>query len=229
MYTYTAVVDHAPSEVYEYMFAHGLAGATPLETMHRVLDDLRSDFRHSNTADDFRNTAHSLHEALTTYVVEYDVERRVSRAGCHSMTRIIVGMLRSVNIPGVHTTDGTWFPIGHASATWPALERVLPHGDDIYNATLRDAPSDELLPAFAYYEENQAAEPCAGDLPCLSLRHRALLGIAYPSSYTLARCCDPAAYGYTSCEDFVTQSFGSYLTPDEIADAVATLESMCND
>ncbi|MBI4601137.1 MAG: hypothetical protein HY721_04165 [Planctomycetes bacterium] len=137
-----------------------------------------------------------------------------------------VGVLRSVNVPGEVVTSG-WFVPGHATAVWPALERVLPHGDDIYRGDLRAIPSPELLPDFAFYEDPASVALCGSDRPCISQRHRALGSIAYPAEWTLARCCAPDRYGYATCEDYLVATYGAWLTPEEIAGAVPRIEDAC--
>jgi len=218
------VVDHSPSEVYDYLVGNDLLKDDVLSTFHAVLDDLRSDFRHGHTGDANRNTACTVREALTTYAAN---DRRVSRRGCHSMSRIAIALLRSVNIPGETTNDGKWFEWGHASAVWPTLEYVLPHGDNIYNALLRVIPVDEFLPSLTFYQANLGTEPCGASLVCLSHRHASLNAIKYPAVWTLNRCCDPARYGYDNCRDYIYDAHSSYLTGEEMDAAVPELESLC--
>ena len=143
------------------------------------------------------------------------------------MTRITLGVLRSINIPGEETNNGTWFDAGHSSAVWSILETVLPHGDNIYNALIRATPTDEFLPTYLFFDDNLNTEPCGDSIPCLSHRHMVLNGITYPSDYTLARCCDPNRYGYETCEDYLNEQYGAYLTEDELDDAVIVLQSLC--
>lgn len=221
---FLSVVDHSPSEVYDYLAGNELLKDDILSTFHAVLDDLRSDFRHSNTGDDNRNTAYTVREALTTYAAN---NRRVSRVGCHSMTRIAIAMLRSVNISGEETTGGKWFEAGHSSAVWPTLEYVLPHGDNIYNGLLRATPVGEFLPTLTFYQINLGTEPCGASLVCLSHRHMSLNAIRYPSVWTLERCCDPTRYGYENCRDYIYDTHSSYLTAEEMDAAVTELESLC--
>jgi len=223
-YYFLSVVDHSPSEVYDYIAENELLKNDVLSTFHAVLDDLRSDFRHSNTADINRNTAYTVREALTTYAAN---DRRVSRAGCHSMTRIAIALLRCVNIPGEETTVGQWFETGHSSAVWPTLEYVLPHGDNIYNGLLRATPVDEFLPTLTFYQINLGTEPCGTSLVCLSHRHMSLNAIRYPSHWTLDRCCDPTRYGYENCRDYIYDAHSGYLTEQEMDAAVIELENLC--
>ncbi len=222
---YYSVVDHSPSEVYGYILDKQLLQNDLFITFYAVLDDLRADFRHGISGlGDPTSTAYTIKDALTTYAA---YNRRVSRKGCHSMTRITLGILRSINIPGEEINDGTWFEPGHSSAVWPTLETVLPHGDNIYNALIKATPTDEFLPTFTFFNENLDTEPCGDSIPCLSHRHMALNGITYPSDYTLARCCDPNLYGYESCEDYLDKQYGAYLTQEELDSAVTALLELC--
>ena len=229
-YYFYSVVDHSPSEVYEYAQTNNLIEDDVMSTVHAVLDDLRTTdskigFRHgSSYLGDPTDTAYTVYEALTTYAGEY----RVSRAGCHSMSRITIGLLRSLNIPGEETREGEWFGTGHSSAVWPALERVMPHGDDIYNASLWATPVEEFLPTFGFYDDSSNIAVCGTDQFCLSLRHRSLLAVAYPSSYTVERCCNPTYYGYASCSDYLNASHGDSLTSEEISNAVIQIQSLCD-
>ena len=229
-YYFNSVVDHSPSEVYEYAENNNLIADDVVSTVHAVLNDLRTTdskkgFRHGSTyLGDYTDTAYTVYEALTTY----SGESRVSRRGCHSMTRITLGLLRSLNIPGEETHGGEWFGVGHSSAVWPALEGVMPHGDDIYNALLWAAPVEEFLPPFEFYADTGNIAVCGMDMFCLSLRHRSLLAIKYPSSYTVARCCFPNSYGYASCSEYLNDSHGDSLTAEEITNAIVQIQRLCD-
>lgn len=221
---YLSVVDHSPSEAFGYIIDNNLLREDVLSTFHGVLDDLRADFRHANTSDTNRNTACTLAEVLTTYVAN---NMRVSRVGCHSMTRIAIALLRSVNIPGEQTNRGVWFDNGHSSAVWPTLETVLPHGDNIYNGLIRATPVEEFLPTFTFYDVNLNTLPCGASFVCLSHRHMSLNAVKYPSVWTLSRCCDPARYGYTDCRDYIYDAHSAYLTIEEMDAAVPEIEALC--
>ncbi|MDH4238941.1 MAG: hypothetical protein OEW48_05220, partial [Phycisphaerae bacterium] len=53
-YYYLSVVDHSPSEVFGYILDNELLKSDLFSTFYAILDDLRADFRHSNTSDDTR-------------------------------------------------------------------------------------------------------------------------------------------------------------------------------
>ncbi len=223
---FLSVVDHSPSEVFRYASDKDLLRADRLATVSAVLDDLRADFYHGSPSYGDPATAYTLRDALTVYSDRGFLLARIARIGCHSMARITVGVLRSLNIPGTVVTSG-WFLPGHATGVWPAIERVMPHGDDIYRGDLRAIPSAELLPGFSFYDDPGHQLVCGSDRPCLSLRHRALGAIAHPADWVRSRCCDPARYGYASCEDYLVADYGAWLTAEEIAAAAVKLEAAC--
>ncbi len=223
-----SVVDHSPAEVYAFLEANDLIGPDLPSTVERILDEVRTtdaetNFLHGIAAWDPVDTAYTAWEALAV-----PAERgRISRRGCHSMTRILLAMLRSVNIPGYETRAGLWFGGGHSTAVLEATRQVVPHGDDIYSATLRAAPSAGFLPDFDFYGDPAHTAVCGSAGPCLSRRHRALLALAHPDNWTTRRCCDPGQYGYASCEDYLTASYASVLTAGEIAAGAAAVEAGC--
>ncbi|MHC4656787.1 MAG: right-handed parallel beta-helix repeat-containing protein [Planctomycetota bacterium] len=225
-YSFLSVVDYSPSDVYAYIQDKQLVKNDILNTVYVVLDDLRADFLHgSGDYGDPMLTAYSLYDALTNYSVRPIGPIRVARNGCYSMSRITLGVLRSVNIPGEEVHSGEWYDGGHSSAKWTAIEGVMPHGDDIYIGSLTEVPSDEFLVPFTFYDVN--VEPCGDNKPCISHRHRSLKAVAYPSYSTLVRCCDPNSYGYESCKDYLVDQHGAYLTQEEIDAAVVALEALC--
>jgi len=233
-YRFLSVVDYSPSPIYRYARDSNLIQADKLNTVYKVLDDLRTtdekmSFLHGSSSypSDFRRTAYTLFDALTTYSDRGYASPRVARNGCQSMSRIMLGLLRSVNIPGEEKHGAEWYDGGHSSAVWPAIERVLPHGDDIYGGTLKATPSEKLLPTFEFYEDSQNTNVCGTDKTCLSRRHKALLAIMYPDRWTTARCCNPIAYGYASCEDYLSTQYKDYLTDEEIKNASDEITIYC--
>lgn len=225
------VVDHSPSRAYGYLLDQQLIAADVEATMARVFDDLRStdtrtSFIHGIGSRDPTSTAVTLMDALETWE-DIGVPARISRAGCHSMSRIALGLLRSANIPGVERHSGQWYPNGHSTPEWPAVALVLPHGDDLYGATLRATPGTELATPFAFHSDAANTAVCGSDTSCLSRRHRALLATEYPAQWTERRCCDPTTYGYGSCSDYLTNDYGTLLTTAEIEAASTSITAVC--
>jgi hypothetical protein len=233
--TFFSVVDYSPSDVYRYALENGLIGSNKMNTVYLVLNDLRGNniqtsFYHgSHDLDgDKLNTAHSLYNALTVCSPRpSNVCVRIARHGCHSMSRIIIGLLRSLNIPGQIVWNGTWFETSHSSAVWPALQHVMPHGDDIYEGSMRAVPNEEFLIPFSFYENAQNTAVCGTNKPCLSHRHHALMAMRYPAEWVEERCCNPAGFGYTSCAAYLGEDYGAYLTADELAAAVSSISGLC--
>jgi len=224
-----SVVDYSPSDVHSYMESNGLIGPDILTTVHLVLDDVRTtnweiNFVHGIQGRDPTDTAYTLYDALTSR----PSGAKVSRRGCNSMSRILVGMLRSVNIPAYEASGAESYYFGHSSAFLLPVDSVVPHGDDIYNVGLGATPTDQFLPTFDFYADIEHTAVCGSDVSCLSARHRALLSVTYPARYTSDRCCNPVDYGYESCEQYLTDGYAGSLTAGEIAAAAASIESLCN-
>jgi hypothetical protein len=226
-----SVVDYSPSDVYRYVTENNLIGGDIFSTLYLVLEDLRTTdskigFVHGIRAydGDLVDTAYTLYNALTVCSQREYSCVRIARAGCGSMTNIIIGVLRSMNIPGEWMLTGEW---NNLSAIFPALQLALPHGDDIYNASLAATPTEELLTPFSFYEDSANIEICGRDRYQLSQRYRVLLAINYPANWTLNRCCNSTDYGFSSCEDYLQINYGAYLTPEELSNAVTTITSLC--
>jgi hypothetical protein len=229
--SFYSVVDYSPSDIYRYVMENNLIGGDIFSTLYLVLDDLRTtDFRtgfvHGIRAydGDLVDTAYTLYNALTVCSQRENSCVRIARVGCGSMTNIIIGVLRSINIPGEWMLTGEW---NNISAIFPALQLALPHGDDIYNAALAATPNEELFTPFSFYEDSANIEICGTDRHELSQRHRALLAINYPANWTRNHCCNPENYDYTSCEAYLQERYGAYLTPEELTTAVTTISSLC--
>jgi hypothetical protein len=220
------IVDHSPTEAYRYVLSHGLVRATAKETAQAILDDLRSDFTHGQPALDAQ-AACTVKAALATYVMRFGLPARISRAGCHTSTRIALALLRALNIPGTLTVMGDYFPPGHSTAVFPALGAVMAHGDDLYSGDLAATPADQLLVPFTYYSDNPTTAPCGGSKPCLSQRYHALHGLAYPTPTILSGVKSPATYGYASPLAFLVGFFAwdAGLTAAELQQAVTTLQA----
>ncbi len=218
---FLSLIDSNPADAYHYITQNGLLEDNKIGTFYAVLEDIRSDFRHGISSRDPTHEPYTVAEALTEYD-EY--QTRVSRRGCHSMTRILLALMRSINIPGEETRLGVWFDFGHSSAAWPSLSKVLPHGDNIYNALVKATPSDRLLPDYSYYGEDVL---CGTERPCISHRHTSLNAVTYPSAYTKNRCCNPAQYEHTDCQEYLHYEHDPYLTAYEIASAADAISALC--
>lgn len=230
-FAFTDIVDHSPSDGYRYAVAHGLVRATAADTVRAVLDDLRSDFTHALSDGTDPLAAATLATELSSYYPKGLYPMRVSRAGCHTSARILLALLRSLNIPGTLAFLGEYFLPGHSEAVLPTLGAVLAHGDDLYSADLDATPVDQLLVPFQYYADNPSTAPCAGGKPCLSLRYHAQRGLAYPTPTILTGVKSPSTFGYTSAVDFLTKYAGwnQGLTATELQQAATTLQGGFND
>ena len=146
-----SVVDHSPTVGYQYAVEHDLIRSNVLQTIRAVVDDCRADFLHGSSSLGDPSCAYTLGLALTNYSSLRWRPARITRLGCHSMTRILLGLLRSLNIPGYETATGDYFLAGHSEAVFPCVGLVLPHGDHLYSASLTATPVEELLPTLPVF------------------------------------------------------------------------------
>jgi hypothetical protein len=188
------VVDCSPSEVWQYAIGHNLLRGDIYQTVAAVVEDLRSDFVHGSSNTDPK-TVRSLRAALDDYSTRSNgLDCRVSWNGCHSMTRIFLGLLRAMNIPGYITAQGEYFVSGHSEAVLPCIERVLMHGDDIYSGSSRAIPASLLMAPFQFFADNANAPPTSGDKRSIAARYDALLATEYPSNVILDGVRNPSLY-----------------------------------
>lgn len=233
---FMSVVDYSPTDAWNYLVGRKLIRADMKSSMIAVLADLRTtdtklEFVHgigTGTDPDPVNTAYTLDQALRTRVTKPGgVTVRVSRRGCHSMSRILLALLRAMNIPGNEVHAGRWYGAGHSTPYWPAMRLVIPHGDDLYQATLRVTPTAALLTPESFYTDSANTAVCGSDRGCLGRRHASLNAVAYPARYTTRRCCDPTTYGYASCSAYLTANYSTTLSSAEITAAAASIKASC--
>lgn len=123
MFDYGAnILDHSPSEAYDY--AKYLVEDSQRDTLLAIFDDLRQDYIHGWQPYEID----TLKESLTSYDIN---NKRVSKIGCHSMSDIVKGLLKSLNIPAYREV-GWVNGLGHSSLFIPAAALILHHGDDVY-------------------------------------------------------------------------------------------------
>ena len=141
---FSKLIDRLPMDGYE--FAKNYVTCSEISTTYNIIDWLRSDFRHSTTAD--ITDAYTLKEALT----QKDKNgKRVSRGGCHTMCRILQSLLISVNIPCYK--DNGWIGKGHAGLFIEGAKKILVHGDDIYTTTFKTVTTNKLLMDYNYFNK----------------------------------------------------------------------------
>lgn len=181
------IIDHNPSDVYQY--SQKFISNTQKETIYNILTHLRKDFAHGSREEGDITPLRP--QAIIEVLTNYDEEgHRVSPEGCHSMSQIIVSMLRSLNIPS-YVDDGWYAAVEsgrHASAFFPTIQKILIHGDDIYYYMTPEASLDELLMSYNYF--NSEVKSCGRDTKCArkaTYKHHYLLHLKYPT--TIFRGC----------------------------------------
>jgi len=135
---FTRVADYSPSFTYDY--AKKFIMDNKENSLYAIIKDLRN-FKHGISNDPtYPKVCVSLQTSLSD---------RISRYGCHSMTRIIIALAKSINLPSI--TTGYWIA-GHSSALFYGIG-YLPHGDDLYNSLLKKTPSSELISSWSYWKK----------------------------------------------------------------------------
>lgn len=224
-YYFYSIVDHDPSYTFGYLSSH--IQSTPTQTLYSFTEDLRQDFRHGSPGlGDPINEPYTMENALTW---KDGNGKRVSRYGCHTMGRLTAHLARAVNIPSYW--DLGWYEgDNHCSAFFPTTDAVLNHGDDIYSGALRATPVSELLMPYTYWIAE--VEPCGKLTFCamnITFRYGIENAIAYPTSQTIAKCCNPPAYGYVDCADYLIEymKIDQVYTASEIQEKVAIIQQEC--
>ena len=115
---FLSVIDHSPYESYQY--AKQFVKESEEETIYAVLTELRK-FRHSMQGID----------STAPYTVKEALKEKVARLGCNSMSRIIIALLRSLDIEAIETADFT-----HSAVIFPSINKALNHSDLLYNKRL---------------------------------------------------------------------------------------------
>lgn len=221
VYNYLYLVDHSPSETYN--ISRVFAGASTDATVYALLDYARANFRHGGITEDRSIT--TLAAAMTN---RDNHDKLVSRRGCHTMSLIIAGLARSLNIPAYYDT-GWYSGTAHGSVIFPG-KYVLNHGDDVYASSLTSVPTRQLLMPWAYFVTE--VEPCGKRTPCAmnaTRRYNLMNTFKYKNGYLISRCCDPAKYHYDSCRDFFDGGIGAVkiLTESELNEKIAEVELLC--
>jgi len=217
----TCVVDYSPSEAYDY--AKQFIKKDALATTYALITDLRSDFVHGSAYyNDSGPLPYTLNDALTTY--SRGGEYRVSRLGCQSMVRIIVALLKSVNVPAYY--DQGWYAAldgYHASAFFPTIQKILIHGDDIYG--LESVPIEELLMPYSYF--NEEVKPCEKNTQCAdeaTYKYNFQKIVDYPHEYYLD--CSTQDFCENCIEERVRdESTVKRLTNEELQEAIEKISA----
>ena len=169
------VVTFSPRDEYDLVISEAFSGGVPstqLDAVHALLDNMARypHLVHGSSSDPTTNTYIS--------VADMFVEE-VSRKGCHSATRYVIALARTVNIPGFRYT-GFYAGAGHSTAALPTVDGVLAHGDDLYNQLLWSVPTDLLLDSHAYWLTDVVIYPEGDDLAGFnSMIHNALNNFTY--------------------------------------------------
>lgn len=175
--TFTVMVDHSVSEVYNYTKV--FIEKNQKTTAYNIIYHTRF-FEHGKTPQSIYHP-HTVIQALT------EIKETVS--GCHTMSIILQAMLNSVNIPAYYDT-GWYKGKNHGSLIILGdINKVLMHGDDIYNHT----DPDEILMNLSWFKEY--IEPCGKLTQCAYMEtNRYLQYKEYSDEDMYNICCKGFVY-----------------------------------
>lgn len=166
--------DYNPISVYNYSEDNNINANNPLTLLYQIINDTRGNnilpwFRHSVNTEGYYRLATSVYRGLTldTDYQYYDSNtppRRVARQGSHSMSRIILALWRSRNLPGHMGIDGEWYyplpvnrtgleksrasPIFYTGATNFSL---LVYGDLIFWTYYYNVTAEQIVMPHTYF------------------------------------------------------------------------------
>lgn len=206
------VLDHSPREAWDLLDEAIDASALtdPASGVVEILAHARQ-FRHGSVDLD------PDHGIIT---VREMAAEKVSRRGCWSMSPYVVSLAAALNIPG-ELTHGYFAGQAHQTALFEAIDGVLAHGDDVYNASLRNTPGTQLLDSYQrWLDDVLRYDPLEGPLSPAghnSRIHDYAMARLFPSHWTMSRYCGSVSSAETG-RTFLEGFFGDYATAAELDD-----------
>jgi len=206
------VVDHSPLETWTL-----LNEAIDLDALTDPTSGVEEILAHMQQ---FRHGSRDLDPDLGIVTINEMAAEKVSRRGCWTTSPYVVSLAAALNIPG-ELTHGYFAGQAHQTALFEAIDGVLAHGDDVYNASLRNTPIDQLLDSYQrWVDEVLRYDPLEGPLSPAghnSRIHHYEMARLFPAHWTMSRYC-----GYVSSVDpgraFLESFFGDYVTAEELDD-----------
>jgi hypothetical protein len=216
-FTFQNVADHSPLAVWQV-----LSESIDMAALVDPDSGLTEIVRHAR---EFRHGSRDLDPHLGIVTVEEMAAERVSRRGCWSMSPYVLSLAAALNIPG-ELAHGYFAGQHHVSALFEAVDGVLAHGDDVYNAALSNTPAALLLDSHARWDDEVLRyKPLEGPLSPAGYNSRVnnyQLARLFPSSWTMSRYCGYES-GTAPGREFLESFFGSYATPAELDDLEARI------
>jgi len=148
------IIDHSPKRAYDYASVWmGSPGGSMGAALGNLCDYVEDDTSYRHHAVGNYDNATTVDVPMLTLDADSDW---VSRNGCHSASRWLTALSRSINIPGhyIHSYFGLE-STDHGTAVFPAQDAVLGHGDNIYGSGHHeDAKALDRFESWAYWKAN---------------------------------------------------------------------------
>jgi len=218
-FSFQNLVDHSPRVVWDLLSQSidQSAMVDPISGMTEIIRYVRG----------FRHGSRDLDPDLGITTVDEMAAERVARQGCWSMSPYVVALAAALNIPG-DLEYGYFRGQHHLSAHFGAVDGVLAHGDDVYNASLSNTPAVELLDSYQRWSrEVLRHKPLEGPLSPAghnSRTHNYEMARLFPSSWTMSRYCGLES-GVTGGREFLEIFFDGFATSAELDDLEARMSS----
>lgn len=199
-YMLTHIADYSPRETFFTANEMVPSFSNQKSALVDIVIETRS-YRHGNKKDK---------KEIST--IPEMAKEKISRHGCQTMSRYIVQIANSINIPG-KTIEGYYFDDrGHRSAVFEFTDDVLAHGDDVYHAYLGNTPSSKLMDSYEFWKVEvipyQGKEPGAHNSQINNVKNK----IKYIAEGLLHSYCLKGEDGRA----FLTETFGEFASEEEI-------------
>lgn len=193
-----------PRVSYEVLSNLKMIKATPLETIYALTNWMRGHLIHISGSDDYTEQ-YGYPGPPPADKVLYPLEgKRHKTAGCWGTSGLYGAVLRSVNIPveraNINLNNGT-----HSRPVFPSVDRSMPHGDDVYTATL--IPSGAVIPTskIFYTLAQMATKFISPAVDCVSGECNT---IGEQASYNAGKDHLQLAYDYMA--DYILYQYARY-------------------
>lgn len=147
----THFLDYAPHEVAPWAELKTAGATSPRHAIDLIIRNWGSDFVHFEGGG-----------VDAQWIVDHDDSKvlqggdLVSRAGCHSMSLLLVGWARGLNIPAYYISSH-YYGGAHGTALFPTCNLVVAHGDHIYSnafAFTTGQPGTTVCYTYDHWRDN---------------------------------------------------------------------------
>jgi len=229
------VLNHSPREAWDVLQRNIDMSAVkdPVSAVEELFKYGRS-FRHALSTDSDLGivTVSDMDTIGGSQQSDLNVDR-ISRRGCWSMVPFMQSLAQAMNIPSQVVTN-YYAGKGHATASFSLTNQVFAHGDDPYNAILRNTPAATAIDSYdRWKKEVLIAEPGQGlysDAGISSRTHNYENYRLYPAQFLMQRYCGiiGASSGRAYLDSFFVEDSVVWASPAELDDLEVRINETTN-